>query len=72
MRSIEVWYDNSSEWVNYTIDEIDDYFEFVHKPDWTKVSVIYVHDAGLSKWMEIYFKGGYTKVYNSIFGTYAE
>ncbi|KHD34378.1 hypothetical protein NL50_17485 [Clostridium acetobutylicum] len=65
---IQVWSDNLGEWVDYTKEEITECISFSTAPVLDNVEEIYWHDA--SDWLEIVYKNGSDKVYNSVYGTY--
>lgn len=71
IRKIDVWQDNEQDWLEYTLEELDEYFNFVNRPDWSQVREIYLHNGGYDVWMDIIFNN-YRRTYNNVFGTYVE
>ena len=69
---IDVWHDDDNEWVEYTEEELNEYFNFVSKPNWGRVREIYLHNSGFNTWMDIILKNDSHRVYNSVYGTYVE
>ena len=68
---IKIWQDNAMDWYDYTLEELDEYFKFVTKPNWKNVREVYLHNIGDS-WMEIVFKNNKAQIYNNVFGVYIE
>lgn len=68
IKKIDVWHDADQEWVEYTLEELDQYFHFVTKPNWNDVREIYLHDGG-NGWMDVVTEDEHL-IYNKVYGTY--
>lgn len=71
IKKVDVWHDDDQEWVKYTLEELDEYFHFVTKPNWNNVTEIYLRNGGFNTWMEIIFKNT-SSIYNKVHGTFVE
>lgn len=73
VKKVWVYNHNKSDWEKYTHQEMDECFNFVTRPNYDKIEDIHLHNVGFeNKWLEVTFKDNSTKIYNNVFGTYAE
>lgn len=70
-KIVDVWDDSQLTWVEYSIDELNEYFHFESKPNFSNIREMYLHNGGYQNWLEIIFNNG-RKIYNNVFGTYVE
>ncbi|APU87045.1 ABC transporter substrate-binding protein [Clostridium botulinum] len=48
-----MWHEDDQEWVEYTLEKLDEYFNFVKKPNWNNIREIYLHNGGFNPWIDI-------------------
>lgn len=73
-KIMEVLHMSDCEWVDYTFEELDEYFHFVTKPNWNMVAELRVHGTGGDRWLELIPKhpSDSIRIYNYVHGTYVE
>lgn len=71
-KKVDVWHDDEMKWVDYSLEELDEYFHFVKKPDWEDVREIYLFNGGFETWIKVVSNNDCETSYNKVHGTYVE